>query len=170
MKKLTTEDFIAKSRLVHGDKYDYSKTVYTRSCDKVCIICPVHGEFWQTASSHLSGFGCRKCGAREVWKQRSEERVTFEDFVRRSKESHDIVYIYDENGYESSHKDAVILCPVHGEFRQNANVHMNGGLCPECRKESLSRKKSMGWDGFLERARKRHGDTYLYPETFEYRK
>ena len=29
-KQLTTEQFIEKARLVHGDKYDYSKTVYNK--------------------------------------------------------------------------------------------------------------------------------------------
>lgn len=45
-KKLTTEQFIEKARLVHGDKYDYSKVEYINSDTKVCIVCPIHGEFW----------------------------------------------------------------------------------------------------------------------------
>lgn len=41
------ETFIAKSKLFHGDKYDYSKVLDIFSVrDKVCIICPVHGEFY----------------------------------------------------------------------------------------------------------------------------
>lgn len=45
-KKLTTEEFIEKARKIHGNKYDYSKVVYVNSQTKVCIICPIHGEFW----------------------------------------------------------------------------------------------------------------------------
>lgn len=56
-----TETFIKKAREVHGNRYDYSKTVYTRNRDKVCIICPEHGEFWQEAASHLCGTDCPKC-------------------------------------------------------------------------------------------------------------
>ena len=41
----TTEQFIEEARAIHGDKYDYSKTVYVKNCEKVCIICPIHGEF-----------------------------------------------------------------------------------------------------------------------------
>ena len=44
-KKLTTQEFIEKAKLVHGDKYDYSKVDYVNSQTKVCIICPIHGEF-----------------------------------------------------------------------------------------------------------------------------
>lgn len=57
----TTEQFIAEAKAVHGDKYDYSKVEYKTSRDKVCIICPVHGEFWQTAFRHLRGEGCPSC-------------------------------------------------------------------------------------------------------------
>lgn len=47
-KKLTTEEWVAKARAVHGDRYDYSKVEYINGKTKVCIICPEHGEFWQT--------------------------------------------------------------------------------------------------------------------------
>lgn len=55
------EKFLAKAREVHGDRYDYSEAVYRRGCDKVVIICPVHGRFEQTANSHLMGHGCKAC-------------------------------------------------------------------------------------------------------------
>ena len=60
--RLTTEEFIAKAKQVHDNKYDYSKTKYNHSTDKVKIICPIHGEFEQQASVHLFGHGCPKCG------------------------------------------------------------------------------------------------------------
>lgn len=50
--------FIDKARVVHGDRYDYSKVVYINYTTKVCIICPEHGEFWQTPAKHLQGHGC----------------------------------------------------------------------------------------------------------------
>ena len=60
-KKLTTEDFIRKARLVHGNKYDYSKIEYVNIRTKIIIICPEHGEFKQTPNGHLLGKGCSKC-------------------------------------------------------------------------------------------------------------
>lgn len=59
--KLTTELFIEKAKAIHGDKYDYSKVIYINSTTKVCIVCPIHGEFWQTPSMHLRGNGCSIC-------------------------------------------------------------------------------------------------------------
>ena len=59
--KLTTERFIEKSKQVHGSKYDYSKVEYKGNFEKVCIICPKHGEFWQYANQHMQGRGCPHC-------------------------------------------------------------------------------------------------------------
>lgn len=59
----TTEQFIADAKAVHGNRYDYSKVEYKTNKDKVCIICPVHGEFWQTPNDHLRSSGCKKCYA-----------------------------------------------------------------------------------------------------------
>lgn len=60
--KLTEELFKQKSNTVHKDRYDYSKVVYINNCTKVRILCPDHGEFWQTPNNHMSGKGCPKCG------------------------------------------------------------------------------------------------------------
>jgi len=46
-KKLTTDEFIEKSKKIHGNKYDYSKVCYVNNRTKVCIICINHGEFNQ---------------------------------------------------------------------------------------------------------------------------
>jgi hypothetical protein len=60
-KKLTTDEFAKKAAIRHNNKYDYSKVEYKCTDKKVCIICPEHGEFWQTPHSHLKGCGCPKC-------------------------------------------------------------------------------------------------------------
>ena len=57
----TKEGFIKKVKEIHKDKYDYSKVHYVNSKTKVCIICPKHGEFWQTPNGHTNGAGCLKC-------------------------------------------------------------------------------------------------------------
>ena len=38
MAKLTTEEFIARAKAVHGDRYDYSKVEYVNNKTKVIII------------------------------------------------------------------------------------------------------------------------------------
>lgn len=69
-KNSAKELFIRRAREIHGDKYDYSKVVYVNAHTKVCIICPIHGEFWQLPYAHLTG-QCKQCGIL----QRSETRT-----------------------------------------------------------------------------------------------
>lgn len=59
-----TENFVEKSKKVHGNKYDYSLVKYKTGKDKVIIICPKHGEFLQTPFAHSSPSmkqGCPHC-------------------------------------------------------------------------------------------------------------
>lgn len=58
---LTTKEFVEKANIVHKNKYDYTKTEYKRSDEKVIITCPEHGDFSQIARNHLMGQGCPKC-------------------------------------------------------------------------------------------------------------
>ena len=69
-KRLTTEQFIERSRAVHGDKYVYDKVDYKTALTHVIITCPEHGDFPQTPDHHLGGEGCEKCGH----KTRSDRR------------------------------------------------------------------------------------------------
>lgn len=56
-----TEYWINMAKEAHGDKYDYSKSVYTGNACKVIIICPTHGEFIQSSTTHTFGAQCPKC-------------------------------------------------------------------------------------------------------------
>ena len=61
VKPLTTKEFIKRARAIHGDKYDYSKSVYKNKNSKIIITCPIHGDFEQKAEDHYRGHGCQKC-------------------------------------------------------------------------------------------------------------
>ena len=62
-KTFTLKDFIKKSKEIHGEKYDYSKSIYTTAMKKLTIGCPIHGDFEQVAYSHMTiGSGCKYCG------------------------------------------------------------------------------------------------------------
>jgi hypothetical protein len=56
-----TDTFIKKAKLVHGNKYDYSKVNYVDNRTKVTIICSKHGDFEQLPSNHKSGTRCPLC-------------------------------------------------------------------------------------------------------------
>lgn len=61
--KSNTQEFIQKSRLIHGDRYNYDKVEYTTNKTPVVITCtkPNHGDFVQKPNAHLSGQGCPIC-------------------------------------------------------------------------------------------------------------
>ena len=151
--QLTTEEFIRRAKEVHGDRYDYSKTVYTKAKEKVCIICPEHGEFWQEASSHLSGAGCPKCVGRMMGTK---------EWIERAKLVHGDRYDYSKVEYIDSATKVCIVCPKHGEFWQMPSSHLAGNGCKKCANEELSDKKRLSLDDFLKKAREIHGDRYDY--------
>ena len=124
-KKLTVEEFIKRSREKHGDKYDYSKTIYSNKNTPVCIICPEHGEFWQKPEVHLMGCGCPKCAKNGV-------KLTNSEFIFKAQEVHGDKYDYSKTEYINAHKKVCIICPEHGEFLQEASAHLQGKGCPKC--------------------------------------
>lgn len=60
----TKEQFIAKAKEVHGEKYNYDKVDYINARQHVCIICPYHGSFLQSPDAHSGGSGCPKCAGK----------------------------------------------------------------------------------------------------------
>lgn len=59
---MTTEKFIRAAEEVHGDLYDYSRAVYTKSTVPVVITCSVHGQFSQAPHLHVNRrAGCPAC-------------------------------------------------------------------------------------------------------------
>lgn len=72
-KTATLDDFIRKAKDVHGEKYNYEKSVYISSSSKIVISCNIHGDFEQTPNSHCSGSECPKCSGRGISK--SEQKI-----------------------------------------------------------------------------------------------
>ncbi len=78
-KRLGITEFIKRAKYVHGDKYDYSKVEYVTSETKVQIICPKHGEFWQTPYCHLNGRGCPICNESHL--ERAMKNILLENNI-----------------------------------------------------------------------------------------
>lgn len=159
MKKLTTEEFIERARQVHGDKYDYSKVEYINTESKVCIVCPIHGEFWQRPNDHLGGHGCKEC-----MRDSNSERLAFtlSDFIKKAKEVHGDKYDYSKVEYKNNKTKVCIICPKHGEFWQKPFHHLSGNGCQICGRESIIDSKKDTMDIFLKKAKEVHGDKYNY--------
>jgi hypothetical protein len=154
MRKLTTEEFIAKAKAVHGDKYIYDKSVYVNSKEKVIITCPMHGDFEQTPSNHMYGFGCNYC-ARDI--VTSSRRMTFDDFVSKAISVHGERYSYKKDTYKNTSNKMVICCRIHGDFMQSPKKHLVGHGCHFCGGGTRSNTIE-----FVIKAATVHGNKYDY--------
>lgn len=152
MERLTTAEFIAKAKEIHGDKYDYSKVNYSGTFNKVCIICPIHGEFWQSANGHLRGRGCPKCN--------KSKKCNQEEFIQKARKVHGDKYDYSKTVYTKSANKVIITCPIHGDFEQRAGHHIAGSGCPKCVEVGVANKYNT--EIFIQKARKVHGNKYDY--------
>lgn len=131
VKLFTTDIFIKLSHKVHNCCYDYSKSIYTGTDNKLIIRCRVHGEFEQRPHQHLRGEGCKQCGYNKV----STSLVkSFTELVKIANTIHDNKYRYDESSYKGSTKKMNIICKKHGLFRQALSNHIhNKHGCPACK-------------------------------------
>lgn len=157
--KRTNKEFIEDARKVHGNKYDYSKCNFIAVNDKVCIVCPIHGEFWQKPSEHLSGHGCFICGNSL---KGDYARLTAEEFVRKARKIHGEKYNYSKAEYVNAQTKVCIACPVHGEFWQTPNSHLKGQGCPKCGREKSELSQRSTLDYVLAKFAATHGEEYDY--------
>lgn len=127
--RITTQEFIEKSLKIHSGKYDYSKVEYINNRTKVCIICPEHGEFWQSPNMHLNGQGCPKCS--KVYKGDTKY------FIDNANKVHGDKYDYSKTEYVKMKKEVCIICPEHGEFWQLPYLHLKGCGCSKCKMSHL---------------------------------
>lgn len=132
-KRIGLTQFIEKSKLVHGDKYDYSKVNYIDANTKVTIICPTHGEFLSIPIYHYgaSKKGCAKC----TGKIRKDKQL--ESFLQEVPKVHNYKYDYSlVTEWDTCGTKVNIICPIHGVFEQAPYQHLNMGQgCPKCANE-----------------------------------
>lgn len=155
-----TKTFISKAKLAHGNKYDYSKVFYVNSTTNICIICPIHGEFWQRPSEHLRGKGCIKCG--QVLCGEKQKQKARETFIERCKKIHKNKYTYEKVNYVDSHTKIIVTCKEHGDFKTEPNRMLNGCGCPKCKSEKAHDVLSKGTSKFIEESTRIHGNLYDY--------
>lgn len=112
------DEFVARSRAVHGDRYVYHREAYKGVSPKTRITCPVHGDFEQAPFKHYGGQGCGKCYV---------HRAAF-SFLDDAAAVHGTKYRYLDE-YKGYYVPIRIECPEHGEFSQTPSNHLQGA-CP----------------------------------------
>lgn len=153
----TTEKFIEKAIIKHGDTYDYSKVEYKSCKDKIIIICETHGDFTQTPDSHIQGSGCRRCGIiRATTKTKKEQ----ERYIKEAIEKHGDTYDYSSLIYDGHSNYVNIICRIHGPFSQKAGNHLRGDGCIRC--AGVYKYTTAEW---VDLAKQKHGN-----DRFDYSK
>ncbi len=135
----STEEFIAKAREVHGDKYSYEKTVYTGCTKPLIVTCSLHGDFKITPHKHISGKqGCPECGKLVRAAKKNKGAL----FVERAKAIHGDKYDYSLVNYKTCKDPVEIICNKCGKhFLQTPDNHINTKKgCPVCGKERSKEK------------------------------
>jgi hypothetical protein len=154
--KIPQEEVLNKCRDTHGNKYDYSKSIYYGSGEKMLITCLSHGDFWQTPHDHISGHGCKECGFDVSRKCRI---LSFEDFKAKADKIFNNKYTYNKIDYDNNARKSklTINCLAHGDFIQSRNCHLNGHGCQQCGKN-----KRLTPEITIKRSKIAHGNLYDY--------
>ena len=149
------DDFIRESSKIHNNKYDYSKVNYVNSQTKVCIICPEHGEFWQTPYDHIwAKNDCPLCAKENVIKKQTK---SLSDFIIQARQIHGYKYDYSKVEYKSNKKKVCIIDIESGnEFWQTPLNHLKGFGYNGRNKRNLSKEE------YISKAKEIYGDLYDY--------
>lgn len=128
---MTFDQFIEKTRKVHGDQYTYHRDFFGKAKEKIKITCSIHGDFWQERGNHLQGAGCFDCGVR---KSADACRDTLKNFIKKARKIHGDRYDYSQiQKYNNNSTKMEIVCKEHGSFLMTANAHLSQKQnCPEC--------------------------------------
>lgn len=145
---MNTKEYILESDKIHKGKYSYINTVYINAKEKVNIICPIHGEFSQNPYSHKKGFGCNKCAIEE---RALNKKININDYIKECNKIHNNKYDYSKIKNLTQKNKIPIICPEHGEFKQNAFLHKNGSGCPTCFNEKKKTNLKCDTETFLDK-------------------
>ena len=131
MKKLTTEQWINKAKEIHGDKYNYSITMYSTAKTKLKIICSKHGEQEMLPHHHIKGYGCGKCGKEQI-NISNGKQLSQREFINRAKILNSNLS-FNKTTYKNKRSNLIITCDIHGDYTTKAEMILKGSGCPKCK-------------------------------------
>lgn len=158
-KKLTQEEFIAKAKGKHGDRFSYEKTKYVSAHKKLTVTCAIHGDFQVTPANLIHKIACKGCA---IDAKSEKLSLTRDDFISRAKERHGDKYDYSKVKYTGMSDLEIFICKKHGEFSQTPQGHLNNGGCNKCGQEKRAEARKLGKEEFIHRAKLVHGGRYDY--------
>lgn len=111
--------------------YDFSLSKEFRNIrEDIVVVCKKHGQYKRSPRDIIRSkfFGCKKCKV-------ASDTFTNDEFIEKSKLSHNNYYAYNKTNYINAHKEVTVTCPKHGDFDVIPHIHIKGqGFCPKCTK------------------------------------
>ena len=134
--RIDTDEFIRRSKAIHGDKYDYSVMSYKGLKYPINLICKKHNyEFTvKAACQHIQDHyqGCQICKAEKLQNH----------FFNKAKTIHGDKYDYSKSVFVSSKKPIDIICKKHNYkftlIMAQAHVGVAKQGCPICSAEKIA--------------------------------
>lgn len=161
-KKLTDSEYKNRINNKFGDKLDLSNVYYDGMDTIINPICSVHGSFVIEAERLIyNKFPCPQCSP--------TYKLDYTEIKRLGVLRHNNKYQYPEINLKFySNKDKIIIiCPLHGNFPQRIDNHLNGARCPICADIIKSEKLSTTTNrDFQKIANQIHNFQYEYPEPY----
>jgi len=134
--KISLDEFIMKSNIIHDNKYDYSLVNFETLKDKIEIICPKHGRFIQYATHHIHNKkGCKYCT-----REKSINTYLL-NFIKDCNIIHNSKYDYSKINLTKLKNKIEIICPIHGSFFKRPYEHLNKKSGCQLCKSSKGEKK-----------------------------
>jgi hypothetical protein len=90
------------------------------------------------------------------------EKLTTETFIAKARAVHGDRYDYSKVEYVRAQELVTIICSKHGEFRQQATVHLSNHGCKLCAIENNPNSKPRSNEAFIVKAEALHGKKYNY--------
>lgn len=156
--KRKDRNIIEEFKKIHGDKYDYSETNLEESINndnKVKIICPTHGPFYQNYNAHLRGCGCEKCSGKRYNGQ--------EEFIKLAESLYGNKYGFEHTIYKDASTPILVTCNEHNIDFSVIPLNFlreNHFSCPLCDTRVLDT------ESFIEKSISLYGeDLYDFSET-----
>jgi very-short-patch-repair endonuclease len=140
---MNQEIFLTKAKRKWGNKYDYSLVNFISTKFPVKII--FNGLIYeQLPHNHL------------LYAPELRNRITREDFINRSNEIHNNKYNYNKVEYTNDRKKVIIICPIHGDFKQTPSIHLRGSGCKVCSESFGEKEVAKFLNKFLIRYNREH--------------
>ena len=171
-KTLTQDEFVQKSRRVHGEKYSYEQAVYSGCNSPVKIWCTICNKmFIQKPRYHLGGAGCQLCWHKSI---SIANKITQTQFIQKAIDFHGNKYSYTKSVYVGGRIKVVIKCNrCKRIFKMRPDAHLRGGGClcetdsigemkiiSFCKKNNILFERNKTFDG-CKRIRPLHFDFYF---------